>query len=85
MLFRSETDQQENDKGSTQSKWGKQNKPVQERVEHPNAFYLLAGSVEGCGGTQADRRVLFRSEVPAQQSKGDVDGEFGFMLFKPGA
>ena len=84
-LFRDEADQQEDHKGGAQSEWRKQNKPVQERIEHPDACYLLASGVEGGGSAQADGVEEHPVKIPAQQSKGDVDGKFSLVAVDPGA
>lgn len=83
-LFGDKTDQQEDHKGGAQPERRKQDKPVQERIEHPNTCYLLTGSVEGGGGTQTDGVEQHPVEVPAYQSKGDIDRKFSLVAVDPG-
>ena len=84
-LFRDKADQKQDDNGEAQPEGCEQHKPVAQGIEHPDAARLLALGVKGGGGTQADGVEEHPIEVPAQQSKGDVDRKFGFMPLKPGA
>ena len=83
-LFGDEADQQDNHNGEAQSKGGEQHKPVPDGIEHPDTPHLLAGGVESGGGAQPDGVEEHSVKVPARQSKGDVDGKFGFVAVNPG-
>ena len=84
-LFRDKADQQKDDNGEAQPEGREQHKPVAQGIKHPDTAHLFTLGVEGGGGTQADGVEEHPIEVPAQQSKGDVDRKFGFMPLKPGA
>ena len=84
-LFRDKADQKQDDNGEAQPEGGEQHKPVAQGIKHPDTAHLFTLGVEGGGGTQADGVEEHPIEVPAQQSKGDVDRKFGFMPLKPGA